>query len=223
MVTAPAIYLPLLLQSDSGQVMAAVVPRTTAAATILDVPVSCVPDGPTPAWTPTPTPTPTDISISTPTPTNTPTRTRTATPTATPTHTPTPTPTPTPDPDLPIVDNVSPNLAYSNLDVRVSISGSNFKSGANPYIGSSLLRDVDQPDTEHLFGTLLVGLGPGVYDVVVINPDGKLGELKEAFTIIETVVTPTITPSPTPTEPAPDYVDDFSNPGSGWPTGDTGT
>jgi len=221
MQKSPAIYLPLLLQSGSGRVMAAVGPQKTALANPRGVSVACEPDGPTPTFTPTPTDTPTPTPL-TPTRTATPTSTPTNTPTATPTSTPTATPTPTATADAPIVESVSPDSTYSNLDVRVSIGGSNFKPGANPYIGSSLLRDVDQPDTEHLFGTLLVGLGPGVYDVVVVNPDGKLGELKEAFTIIEATSTPTVTPSPTQTTP-PDYEDDFSDPNSGWPVGDTAT
>ncbi len=72
----------------------------------------------------------------------------------------------------------------------------------------------------------MVGLGPGVYDVAVINPNGKIGELEEAFTIYEgaDTPTPTVTPTATSTQTAPpDYEDDFSNPASGWPAGDTAT
>ncbi|HBY96708.1 MAG TPA: hypothetical protein DEP84_22640, partial [Chloroflexi bacterium] len=148
--------------------------------------------------TPTPTGTVTRAPSPTPTRTKTPTQTKTPTRTVTPTPTPTPTVTPTPtrEPGAPLVESIEPASAPPGVDAGVTIRGQNFQPGANPFIGSTSLQSVDQPDTETLHGTLPAGLPPGTYAVVVVNPNGKTGQLPNGFTITSP---PTITPTTTPT------------------------
>jgi hypothetical protein len=144
-----------------------------------------------------------------------------------------------------------------------------FQPAAIPQVGSMILQDLEYPDPEPgpggrflIRGTLPAGMAPGSYDVFVRNPDGKVGELPDGFTItgLSTATassTPTETPAvtqtptssptgtatethaatatPTPTSTSsppvtatptstatttPLHVDDFSDPGSGWPVGE---
>ncbi len=147
------------------------------------------------------------------------------------TPTPTPTPTSTPEPLAPLVLSINPNNARQGSTVNVTITGEGFHPGANPFIGSTPLQEVEQPDTQTLVGVLPAVLLPGVYDVVVVNQGGKTGSLPAGFTITAGVTpsaTTTLTPSPTATAtatpspaPTPIYEDDFDDPGSGWPSSDT--
>ncbi|MFQ5858097.1 MAG: IPT/TIG domain-containing protein [Anaerolineae bacterium] len=119
-----------------------------------------------------------------------------------PTPTPTVTLTPTHEPGAPLVESIDPASAPPGVDVRVTIRGQNFQPGANPFIGSTPLQDVDQPDTETLHGTLPASLPPGTYDVIVVNPNGKTGLLPGGFTIGDMTATPTASPTRTATPTA---------------------
>ncbi|MBX3050633.1 MAG: IPT/TIG domain-containing protein [Caldilineaceae bacterium] len=100
-----------------------------------------------------------------------------------PTSTPTPTPTATPDRGAPLVESISPVSAPVGQSVQVTIRGKNFQGGANPFIHTTPLQNVSQPDTETLVGTLPGTLAAGVYDVVVVNPGGLTGKLDKSFTV----------------------------------------
>jgi hypothetical protein len=124
-----------------------------------------------------------------------------------PTPTPTWTPTASPSPP-PVVESIEPDSAVEGTAVEVMIYGYFFEAGATPYIAFTQLTDVDYlgPELEpphrwRLSATLPAGLAPGVYDVTVVNPDGRAGVLTDGFTITEGP-TPTPTPSATPTSTA---------------------
>lgn len=121
-----------------------------------------------------------------------------------PTSTPTATPTATPDRGAPLVESVSPASAPVGQSVQVTIRGKNFQGGANPFIHTTPLQNVSQPDTETLIGTLPGTLAPGIYDVVMVNPGGLTGKLDKGFTVTTGsgggTPTPTATRTPTPTQ-----------------------
>ncbi|MBI3958899.1 MAG: IPT/TIG domain-containing protein [Chloroflexi bacterium] len=119
-----------------------------------------------------------------------------------PTSTPTPTPTVTPDRGAPLVESVSPVSAPVGQSVQLTIRGKNFQGGANPFIDTTPLQNVSQPDTETLVGTLPSGLPVGVYAVVVVNPGGLTGKLDDGFAVTSGSGTATPTPTRTPTATA---------------------
>ena len=138
-----------------------------------------------------------------------PCRPDTPTPTPVASSTPTPTITPTPDPDVPIVDSISPSSAPFGVDVQVIVYGHFFDGAAAPQIGTSVLTNVEHlvpeegpPQRLRLQAVLPAGLPPGTYDVVVVNPGNKVGELKDGFTVTggpTATQTPTLAQTPTAT------------------------
>ncbi len=119
----------------------------------------------------------------------------------TPTPTPTATPTQTPGSNTPILQTISPVSVQQGQSVQVTIRGANFKPGAIPYIGSTPLQNVSQPDTTTLIGTVPNSLAAGTYNVVVVNPGGGANQLTGGFTVTAAgaTSTPTATPTRTPT------------------------
>ena len=74
--------------------------------------------------------------------------------------------------------------------MEVTIYGYFFQSGASPYIGTTLLQEVEYlgpepspPNRWRIRGTLPAGMAPGTYDVTVVNPDGQSGVLDDGFTV----------------------------------------
>jgi hypothetical protein len=159
-------------------------------------PLQWLPTTPAPTDTPTPTtPAPTD----TPTPT-TPAPTDTSTPTETirPTDYPTTTPTPgTP----PLITFILPAQGPNELPNDVNVYGENFQPGATVSIDagsrsllSSLLRffGLDTPtplttvfiSSTHLRAVVPASQTPGVYDVIVANPDNNQAVLPDAYIVL---------------------------------------
>jgi len=97
---------------------------------------------------------------------------------------------------LPSITAVSPTSAAQNAIVSLTITGSNFQSGATvrlvqpgfaPVVGSGV-----SVSSSQISGTFnLNGLGMGLVNIEVINPDGGSAILPSAFTIGKTP--PTIT------------------------------
>ncbi|MCL6589124.1 MAG: hypothetical protein K6U80_04140 [Firmicutes bacterium] len=91
----------------------------------------------------------------------------------------------------PSVISVSPNQGANNSPLIISsLIGSGFRFGIKV-----LLRKSDQPEviasraalfsnTELTCGLDLTGVTPGVYDVAVVNEDGKTGILANGFTVL---------------------------------------
>jgi len=127
--------------------------------------------------------------------------TDTPTPTATPTTTPTPTPVPSP-----VAISISPNSASTDEgSVTVTIIGENFQeipdvflSGAQGDIPATGVR-VYAAGSRMQCSFNIADAEPGVWSVLVINPDGSSSELPGAFTVVAPTPTPTPTPMPTDT------------------------
>lgn len=116
--------------------------------------------------------------------------------------------------DGPVIDEVRPRGGSNDRPTRLFIEGFNFKKGLTVTLSMS---NTTVPITTELNierrsirGVVPAGLTPGVYDVVVTNPDGKSGSAPRSFVVFP--------------PPADDlFVDDddiFSRPRSAQP-GDT--
>jgi uncharacterized repeat protein (TIGR01451 family) len=146
-------------------------------------PTTPTPETPTPTQTPeTPTPTQTP---ETPTPTQTP---ETPTPTQTPeTPTPTQTPeTPTPTPSLQLTQ-IEPNQGLNTIPNEVILQGTGLRNDSLFTIGDTQLEIVPAaiPPTTKMTALVPAGLAPGLYDVVVRNPDGTEYTLPDSYTVID--------------------------------------
>ena len=103
---------------------------------------------------------------------------------------PTPTPGPSPTPSFPIVESIEPSSTTVGTEVEVIIYGYFFEAGASPYVGYTLLTDVEYlgpeispPHRWRIQATVPGSLESGVYDVTVVNPDGLSGVLTDGFTV----------------------------------------
>jgi hypothetical protein len=88
------------------------------------------------------------------------------------------------------VESIYPTRGYQfNPSHNVTVAGSGFQPGARVMLakGSTVINasNVNVVAPERIYCTLnLVGAAPGVYDVVVINPDGGEGRLQGGFTVV---------------------------------------
>ncbi len=101
----------------------------------------------------------------------------------------------------PTVNSVSPNSGSTSGGTSVTVSGSNFVSGAAISFGG-----VAATSTAFVTSNTLTAVTPahpaGTFDLVITNPDGQVGVLANAFTYAASVPPPTIssvTPSSGPT------------------------
>lgn len=90
----------------------------------------------------------------------------------------------------PIVDAIQPASASVGINVEVTILGYFFQPGLQAKVGSSTLLSLQHlpdettaPFRSRVRGTLAAGLAVGMYDVTVINPNGKAGVLVKGFTV----------------------------------------
>ena len=101
----------------------------------------------------------------------------------------------------PTVNSVSPNSGSTSGGTSVTVSGSNFVSGAAISFGG-----IAATSTAFVSSSTLTAVTPahtaGTFDIVITNPDGQVGVLANAFTYAASVSPPTIssvTPSSGPT------------------------
>ena len=128
----------------------------------------------------------------------------TPTPTAIPTEMPTETPTPTPVPSVEVI-SLSPASAMTGEDsVEITIVGENFQESADVFL-SGTQGDIPAIGVRVYAGGSrmwcsfnISAAEPGVWSVLVGNPDGTLSELPSAFTIVAPTPTPMPTDTPTP-------------------------
>ncbi len=94
----------------------------------------------------------------------------------------------------PTVLAVEPVFAPNDLDTPAVILGTGFAavlSGTQvitpptAYLGNAALSDVIWVSTTTLSATVPWGLEPGVYTLTVVNPDGGMGSLPNAFTVTQ--------------------------------------
>jgi len=155
-----------------------------------------------------PTPPPVVTTFTPPPPTATPTpplptatftpRPPTATPTSPPPPTtevptsppppPTKTFTPTPVPP-PTILTITPNQGVNSAPVPVVIRGANFFGTPTVRLGASVFIAISAATADTLTGTVPAGITPGVYALVVENPDGQSAMLSPAYTALIPVTT----------------------------------
>lgn len=127
-----------------------------------------------------------------PTPTVTPTPTATPTNTAIPTSTPRPSPTPTTPPagTIPVIQSVNPAEGASSQTTRITIQGNGFATSPAPTIrlsgsaGRFDLTNVTAVSAASFAATVPANLPAGTYDLIVTNPNGRVGTLPNAFTVL---------------------------------------
>lgn len=83
------------------------------------------------------------------------------------------------------VMGIHPPSAPNDLDVSVTITGTGFATGATALLGETLLRNVRWVNATTLTALVPWGLEPGVYTLMVVNPDGISGTLLNAFTVTQ--------------------------------------
>jgi peptidoglycan-associated lipoprotein len=89
----------------------------------------------------------------------------------------------------PIVTAIIPKMGLKNTLVSVSINGDNFKNGLKVILSAPELNEIFGTNIKVISETQiscdldLNGATPGVYDVKVVNPDGRFGILNNAFAV----------------------------------------
>jgi hypothetical protein len=102
------------------------------------------------------------------------------TPTPTPTPTREPTPTPTPLPGVPVVSAVGPTSGPAAGGTTVTVTGTNFLSGAAVNFGSVPASSVSISATELSVSSPPLTAG-ALYDVTVVNPGGSSATLPRGW------------------------------------------
>jgi hypothetical protein len=81
------------------------------------------------------------------------------------------------------VTTISPNSGSNFATTNVTISGSNFASGATAKLGNTSLTNVVFVNDTQLTATVPSGLATGVYTLTVTNPNNDSGSLANAFQV----------------------------------------
>lgn len=96
-----------------------------------------------------------------------------------------------PPPSSPSPSAISPASGPTDGGTAVTITGAGFAAGAVVRIGSAALTQVTVASPGELHG-VTPPLVAGTFDVVVVNPDSRLGKLTAAFTALAPAVGPQI-------------------------------
>lgn len=112
------------------------------------------------------------------------------------------------------IDAVSPPFGWTETDTSVRVLGDadepgevGFQVGARVYASpdegttASVFESVGWVSEDELTTVVPAGLTPGVYDVIAVNPDGSIGVLDQAFTVLAnpTPLIDSVTPASIPT------------------------
>jgi hypothetical protein len=89
-----------------------------------------------------------------------------------------------------VVSSVSPVSGDGTGNTTVSITGTDFISGAQVYFGAALASDITVSDSEHI--SCQSPAGTGVVEITVLNTDGQSGTLLDAFTYTGATGIPTV-------------------------------
>lgn len=85
-----------------------------------------------------------------------------------------------------IINSVTPKFQLLNYEpFEITILGIDFKKGATVKIGDLELYDVVVANAGKIIATVPAGLTGGLYDLIVMNPDGSSGTLKDAFSVTQ--------------------------------------
>mgnify|MGYP002681682071 CR=1 FL=1 len=91
-------------------------------------------------------------------------------------------------PPPPVVQAISPSSGPNNRVIDVAITGLNFAAAPTVRIGPTHCMNVVFVDSAHLTAQVPTGITPGVYDVIIVNPDGISGSLRNGYTVLEPAV-----------------------------------
>lgn len=83
-----------------------------------------------------------------------------------------------------LVESITPSQAAEDVSTDVVILGEGFVAGAEVLLGSEAI-GVTETRSERIRATVPDGFVPGVYDVIVTNPDGSSDILGDGFTVTE--------------------------------------
>ena len=86
---------------------------------------------------------------------------------------------------MPDISSISPRKSDYGAGLDLTVSGVNFVDGATVQLGAYPLANVVRQSATSLRGTVPVSTPPGIYDVVVTNPDNYRGTLAGAFVVQE--------------------------------------
>ena len=126
----------------------------------------------------------------------------------------------------PIVTSITPNTGVNTGAVHITnLAGSNFQTGATVKLTRSGQSDINATNVVWVSASQITcdldmtGAATGQWNIVVTNPDSHSGTLSNGFTVSGThwVYLPCVFKNYCP---GPLYFDDFSDPNSGWSTGD---
>lgn len=84
----------------------------------------------------------------------------------------------------PTITAISPDEGSNQTSVEVSVTGTNFETGLALMIGGIQVNDVRVPGSTTILGEVPAGISPGVYDVVVKNPDEQTAILPDGYTVL---------------------------------------
>lgn len=116
-------------------------------------------------------------------------------------------------PDIPVpplppsIDNLTPASGPADKPVQIDVYGKGFQKGLTAKLGTEAIAVEQGSVTATAFTATVVGLAPGVYDLVVKNPDGQVAFKTAAYKVEapapDVVVAPDVSQQPEVTQ-APD-------------------
>jgi N-acetylneuraminic acid mutarotase len=85
----------------------------------------------------------------------------------------------------PRLDQVKPSGGPNHIGNTITLEGHSFVDFASASIGNTPLNGVNVINAAKMTGTVPSGMAPGLYDVVVVNPDGQSAVLAGAYEVVE--------------------------------------
>lgn len=92
------------------------------------------------------------------------------------------------DPSTLTVTGIDPSEGLDNTPVTVTITGTNFLSGATASIGGTSLESVTVKDSTTITAVVPPGITPGTYDVIVYNSTIATARLLSGYTVLSSSV-----------------------------------
>jgi uncharacterized membrane protein len=87
----------------------------------------------------------------------------------------------------PNVTGITPASADNSRTTDVTIGGDNFVATPLAYLGSTRLLNVLFEDETELKATVPANMNPGVYNLKIVNPNGRYNTLSKAFTVTQPI------------------------------------
>ncbi len=84
----------------------------------------------------------------------------------------------------PTITAISPDKGPTDSTVDVTVVGTNFQPGLDLMIGAIQANEVSVPGSTTILARIPSGISPGVYDVLVRNPDGQTAVLDDGYTVL---------------------------------------